>query len=104
MASPCPAARFRLEPNSGRRLELDSGELRPSLPLPLAPEDADELWLLARGLRRPNGHRRTKSEASAAFGLAGVESLAGLTPLTMGLTSPGSLTSGARPLLILVKY
>ena len=47
----------RTWPCSGRRPELVPDELRPPPPLPLAPDDADEPWLLARGLRRPNGRR-----------------------------------------------
>ena len=68
---PCPAARFRPEPCSGRRLELISGELRHPRSLLLAPNDADELQLLVRDLRRLNGRRRAFPEPSAMFGLAG---------------------------------
>ena len=88
VASPCPAARSRSKPNSGRRPELRSGELRPSPPLPLAPDDADERWLLASGLRRPNGRRRAKSEALRRVWLAGVKPPVALTPLTVDWVGP----------------
>ena len=56
VASPCPAARSRSRPNSGRRRELCSGELRPSPLLPPVPPDAREPGLRPGALRRrPRG-------------------------------------------------
>ena len=62
VASPCPAARSRSRPNSGRRPELCSGELRRPRSLPRVPLDARERGLRSRGLRRPNGRRSDDSE------------------------------------------
>ena len=56
VASPCPAARSRSRPNSGRRPELRSGELRPPPLLPPALPDAREPGLRPGALRRrPRG-------------------------------------------------
>ena len=56
VASPCPAARSRSRPNSGRRREPCSGELRPSPLLPPVPPDAREPGLRPGALRRrPRG-------------------------------------------------
>ena len=56
VASPCPAAHFRSKPNSGRRPELRSGELRHLRGFPSAPLDADEPGLRPGALRRrPRG-------------------------------------------------
>ena len=51
VASPCPAARSRSRPNSGRRPELRSGELRRPRSPPSAPLVADEDGLRPGGLR-----------------------------------------------------
>ena len=56
VASPCPEARSRSRPNSGRRPELRSGELRPPPLLPPTRPDAREPGLRPGALRRrPSG-------------------------------------------------
>ena len=71
VASPCPAARSRSRPNSGRR---PSGRRRRSKPSPVkrrAPVGAREPQLPARAFRCSIGRRSGNPAPSAAFAAAG---------------------------------